>query len=123
MTNNTKDPTYRQLAMLGFIAEYMGEHVYSPTIREIVQGARLTATSVCTYNLDKLAQMGYLTRDPNTSRSIKLLTHIDGDRVLITELFEGAEAQLVKTVFGRNPRRRILELCRIVMERQKVKGR
>ena len=72
----------RQRFILNFIREYMQEHGYAPSIREIkgeVESAGLvrtasgnTSTSVVDYNLRALEEAGYIRRDRNKSRAIEL---------------------------------------------------
>jgi repressor LexA len=72
----------RQRFILNFIREYMQEHGYAPSIREIkgeVESAGLvrtasgnTSTSVVDYNLRALEDAGYIRRDRNKSRAIEL---------------------------------------------------
>jgi repressor LexA len=73
----------RQRFILSFIREYMQEHGYAPSIREIkseVERAGLvrtasgnTSTSVVDYNLRALEDAGYIRRDRNKSRAIELV--------------------------------------------------
>ena len=75
----------RQRFILSFIGEYMREHGYAPSIREIkgqVESAGLvrtasgnTSTSVVDYNLRALEEAGYIRRDRNKSRAIELVDH------------------------------------------------
>ena len=72
----------RQRFMLSFIGDYIREHGYAPSIREIkgeVERAGLvrtasgnTSTSVVDYNLRALEDGGYIRRDRNKSRAIEL---------------------------------------------------
>jgi len=69
--------------MLSFIGDYIREHGYAPSIREIkgeVERAGLvrtasgnTSTSVVDYNLRALEDGGYIRRDRNKSRAIELV--------------------------------------------------
>jgi repressor LexA len=73
----------RQRFIHSFIREYMQEHGYAPSIREIkgeVERAGLvrtasgnTSTSVVDYNLRALEEAGYIRRDRNKSRAIELV--------------------------------------------------
>jgi repressor LexA len=76
----------RQRFILSFIGDYLREHGYAPSIREIkgeVEKAGLvrtasgnTSTSVVDYNLRALEEAGYIRRDRNKSRAIEL---VDGN--------------------------------------------
>ena len=63
----------RQNRILQFINEFMNEHPYPPTIRDIQYGCGVSSTSVVDYNLQILQREGYLLRDREVSRGIGLL--------------------------------------------------
>lgn len=62
----------RQQDILEFTQEYMVEQGRPPTIREIGKAVQITSTSVVNYNLAKLEERGYLDRDPDVSRGLRL---------------------------------------------------
>ena len=63
----------RQQNILNFIQDFMEEHQYPPTVRDIQNGCEVSSTSVVDYNLRKLQSMGYLRREPEVSRGIELM--------------------------------------------------
>ena len=83
MSTKRKKLSERQRFILNFIREYISEHGYAPSIREIkaeVERAGLvrtasgnTSTSVVDYNLRALEEAGYIRRDRNKSRAIELV--------------------------------------------------
>ena len=70
----------RQQRILDFIAEFIDEHQFPPTVRDIQTGCEISSTSVVDYNLHILQREGHLRRLPEVSRGIELLT--DGHRGL-----------------------------------------
>ncbi len=66
----------RQQRILEFIEEYITENRFPPTIREIGSAANISYTSVVNYNLKKLESAGYLERNPEVSRGIRLLKSV-----------------------------------------------
>ena len=62
----------RQQNILQFTRGYMDEHGRPPTIREIGKAVGINSTSVVNYNLGKLEEKGYLDRDPDVSRGLRL---------------------------------------------------
>jgi len=62
----------RQELILAFINDYMDEHGYPPSIREIGAAAGISSTSVVDYNLKALERDGLLRRDPEVSRGLEL---------------------------------------------------
>ena len=63
----------RQQRILEFIRDFMDEHHYPPTVRDIQERCEISSTSVVDYNLHILEREGYLKREPEVSRGIELL--------------------------------------------------
>ena len=62
----------RQESILTFINEFMEDHGYPPSIRDIGSAVSISSTSVVDYNLRVLERDGYLRRDREVSRGIEL---------------------------------------------------
>lgn len=62
----------RQRRMLDFIVSFTEDSGYPPSIREIGKAVGISSTSVVNYNLNRLVDEGYLDRDQNVSRGIRL---------------------------------------------------
>ena len=69
----TKQLSPRQQGMLAFIGDFIEEHQYPPTVRDIQAGCEISSTSVVDYNLHILQNQGHLRRLPEVSRGIELL--------------------------------------------------
>ncbi|MDA0595891.1 MAG: transcriptional repressor LexA [Chloroflexi bacterium] len=67
----------KQLLILSFIEEFIDEHDYPPSIRDIQTGCDITSTSVVSYNLDRLQEHGYLNRHSEVSRGLSLSNQRD----------------------------------------------
>ena len=59
--------------ILAYVEEYISEHSYSPSIRDIVRGCDMSSTSVVNYHLNKLEAKNIITRDRNKARTIVIL--------------------------------------------------
>ncbi|MEP7287269.1 MAG: transcriptional repressor LexA [Chloroflexota bacterium] len=68
----------RQRAILKFIRQSSDAHGYPPTIREIGTAVNIKSTSVVNYNLNKLVKEGYISREKDVSRGIRMVG--EGDR-------------------------------------------
>jgi repressor LexA len=68
----------RQQNILQFTRNYLDEHARPPTIREIGKAVGINSTSVVNYNLGKLEEKGYLDRDPDVSRGLRLTEKAGG---------------------------------------------
>jgi repressor LexA len=67
------DLSERQQKMLGFIREFIDDRHFPPTIREIGERVGITSTSVVKYNLETLERRGFIERDDDISRGIRLV--------------------------------------------------
>jgi repressor LexA len=72
MGTTNKPLSERQKSILAFIRQYVRENRRPPTIREIGQDVKISSTSVVNYNLTKLKEKGYLDRDAEVSRGLRL---------------------------------------------------
>jgi len=80
----------RQRFILEFIRDFVREHGYAPSIREIKSAVEAeglvrtqsgnTSTSVVDYNLKALEEAGYIRRDRNKSRAIELVDQMGRSR-------------------------------------------
>src|SRR5262245_57003008 len=62
----------RQRQLLAFIRDYLAAHERPPTNREIGQALGIASTGHVDYHLLVLARKGYLEREANTSRGLRL---------------------------------------------------
>jgi repressor LexA len=62
----------RQNQILEFISYYIGEHDRPPTNREIGQAMGIASTGHVDYHLSVLAKKGFIEREANTSRGLRL---------------------------------------------------
>ncbi|PRW65035.1 transcriptional repressor LexA [Actinopolyspora mortivallis] len=69
--------TSRQRRVLDTVRDWMHEHGYPPSVREIGEAVGLTSTSSVAYQLRALERRGYLRRDPHRPRTVGVLTTLD----------------------------------------------
>ncbi len=62
----------RQRNILRFMESYIENHGFPPTIREIGLATGINSTSVVNYNLNKLVDAGYLAREAQAARGLRL---------------------------------------------------
>lgn len=63
----------KQQGIFRFLEEFIAEHDYPPSIRDIQYGCDISSTSVVDYNLKRLEEKGFIRRDREVSRAIELL--------------------------------------------------
>ena len=73
----------KQRKMIEFIADYVHRHPYPPSVREILGGGGISSTSVVAYNLNALERQGYIARDKEISRGIRLLKDAEGQKFVM----------------------------------------
>ncbi|MFQ5924746.1 MAG: transcriptional repressor LexA [Dehalococcoidia bacterium] len=62
----------KQSRILSFLHQFLNDRGYPPTIRDIVNGCKISSTSVVEYNLRALEREGHIRRDREVSRGIEL---------------------------------------------------
>ena len=65
--------TKRQEDTLNFIKEYIVEHGYPPTVREIAKELDVSSPATVQAHLDRLADKGYIKKGSNKNRTIELM--------------------------------------------------
>ncbi len=63
--------------ILAFLRNYFAEYHYPPSVRDIVEGCRLSSTSVADYNLKILEREGHIRRDRERARTISLTQPVE----------------------------------------------
>jgi len=70
----------KQDSILRFMREFIDEHDYPPSIRDIQVGCDISSTSVVDYNLKALERLGHIRRGREVSRAIEVLDRGGGRR-------------------------------------------
>ncbi|MEE9216157.1 MAG: transcriptional repressor LexA [Anaerolineales bacterium] len=87
----------RQRNMLDFIRMFSMQSGYPPSIREIGAAVDISSTSVVNYNLNRLVEQGYLDRDQNVSRGLRLTEKLSSPATNIVRV------PLVGRIFASEP--------------------
>ncbi|MGH2550706.1 MAG: transcriptional repressor LexA [Thermomicrobiales bacterium] len=77
-----KDLSDRQAAILEYIARFLDDNDYPPTIRDIQNALGISSTSVVDYNLKVLEQRNYIRRNKNISRGIEVVHKASKNNVI-----------------------------------------
>lgn len=56
-----------------FIRQFIKQHGYSPSVREIAAGIGTTSTSVAGYHIRRLSDLGKIEWTPGIARSIRII--------------------------------------------------
>jgi len=76
----------KQWSILEYVGDYIRDNGYPPSMREICSATEISSTSVVSYNLDRLEEAGYIVRDREVSRGLRLAragrTRVMSDRLV-----------------------------------------
>lgn len=65
-------PTKRQYELLQFIEEFIAQHGYSPSYREIMKGLNYTSVATVSLHVNNLIGRGHLRKRGHSARSLEL---------------------------------------------------
>lgn len=91
-------PTKKQKELLGFIEAFIGEHGYSPSYREIMNGLKYTSVATVALHVNNLIKRGHLRKRDRSARSLEVVTPVSGTKLKTNEVKEGDEKWLVEKV-------------------------
>jgi len=69
---NTVRPTKKQRELLNFIEQFIGEHGYSPSYREIMTGLNYTSVATVALHINNLIKRGHLRKRDHSARSLEV---------------------------------------------------
>ena len=92
-------PTKKQKELLEFIEQFIQEHGYSPSYREIMNGLQYTSVATVALHVGNLIQRGHLIKRDKSARSLELV-HPSGitTHLPTNEVKEGDEKWLIGKV-------------------------
>jgi repressor LexA len=79
MARKRKGLGERHHKILGVLEKFTDQNGYPPSIREIGKRTNISSTSVVNYYLDQLAEDGFIERDRNISRGVRLVRRATGE--------------------------------------------
>lgn len=71
----TVRPTKKQREILGFIEDFIKEHGYSPSYREIMTGLDYTSVATVSLHINSLIRRGHLAKRDRSARSLEVVRH------------------------------------------------
>ena len=97
--SETVRPTKKQRELLTFIEQFIGEHGYSPSYREIMTGLNYTSVATVALHINNLIRRGHLRKRDHSARSLEVVA-VDPAAVktLIADIKPGEEKWLVERV-------------------------
>jgi hypothetical protein len=95
---DTVRPTKKQRELLTFIEQFIGEHGYSPSYREIMTGLDYTSVATVALHINNLIRRGHLRKRDHSARSLEVVTASQAANNLIADVKPGEEKWLVDKI-------------------------
>lgn len=95
-------PTKKQRQILEFIAEFISQHGYSPSYREIMKGLNYTSVATVALHVSSLIKRGHLVKRDHSARSLEVVALETEEKPLTTNYIKISEEKwLVDVVEGK----------------------
>lgn len=91
-------PTKKQRELLTFIENFIAEHGYSPSYREIMSGQKYTSVATVALHVNNLIKRGHLRKRDHSARSLEVVTPSEAPKVVSNTIKPGEEKWLVEKV-------------------------
>lgn len=100
MDGNAVRPTKKQRALLDFIEQFIAQHGYSPSYREIMNGCNYNSIATVAVHIKNLINRGQLRKRDHSARSLEVIQVGDQPAASIDEGQQLAESWLALKVDG-----------------------
>ena len=91
-------PTKKQHELLDYLREFIAEHGYSPSYREIMNGCNYTSVATVALHVNSLIKRGHVVKRDKSARSLEVVAGIKEDQNATSnhknELVKEVEARL-----------------------------
>lgn len=91
-------PTKKQRELLTFISNFIAEHGYSPSYREIMAGLSYTSVATVALHVNSLIRRGHLQKRDHAARSLELTKPDETKSVTTNQVAPSEEKWLVARV-------------------------
>lgn len=91
-------PTKKQKELLTFIEQFIAEHGYSPSYREIMLGLNYTSVATVSLHVNNLIKRGHLNKKDRSARSLEVVAAEEKLKVTSNQVAPGEEKWLVEKV-------------------------
>jgi SOS-response transcriptional repressor LexA len=96
--NDNIRPTKKQRELLIFIEQFIGNHGYSPSYREIMDGLKYNSVATVALHVGNLIKRGHLRKRDRSARSLELVQPVGATKLKSNTISPGEEKWLVEKV-------------------------
>lgn len=94
----TVRPTKKQRELLAFIEDFIAEHGYSPSYREIMAGLNYTSVATVSLHVNSLIKRGHLRKRDYNARSLEVINPTTEAKVTTNKVAASEEKWLVDKI-------------------------
>lgn len=87
MSTTSIRPTKKQRELLSYIEQFIGEHGYSPSYREIMNGLQYTSVATVSLHVTNLIRRGHLRKRDRSARSLEVV-HGNAEKPVIVQAIQ-----------------------------------
>lgn len=91
-------PTKKQRELLTFIEDFIGQHGYSPSYREIMTGLNYTSVATVALHVNSLIKRGHLRKRDGKARSLEVVNSVREGRVGTNVIDDNQEKWLIERI-------------------------
>jgi SOS-response transcriptional repressor LexA len=91
-------PTKKQKELLSFIENFIGEHGYSPSYRETMNGLHYTSVATVALHVNSLIKRGHLRKRDHSARSLEVVKPTEATKITTNKIAPGEEKWLVEKI-------------------------
>jgi repressor LexA len=91
-------PTKKQRELLKFIENFITEHGYSPSYREIMAGCSYNSVATVALHVNNLIKRGHLNKRDNSARSLEVVEPTEPAKIKTNQIAPNEEKWLVEKV-------------------------
>ena len=95
---NTVRPTKKQRELLQYIQQFISEHGYSPSYREIMNGLAYTSVATVALHVGNLIKRGHLRKRDRSARSLEVVESSEPMSLVTNQVAPSEEKWLVEKV-------------------------
>lgn len=97
-TSDSIRPTKKQRELLSYIEQFIGEHGYSPSYREIMNGLNYTSVATVSLHVTSLIRRGHLRKRDRSARSLEVVAGGGNPVANVPDTPQPEEAWLIEKV-------------------------
>jgi len=96
MVRTKRGMTDKHLKILAYLKKRQQEQGYPPSIREICDATDISSTSVVSYYLKQMEEMGMIERDHRVSRGLRVAANIDSATAQVAGKIKAAVEEILR---------------------------